>query len=100
MTPTAGPLLVPQVQMGWANFDGTPTIYITQDAGLNRVTLTLLNALGSAITLSPGTPVAWGQLPDGQSALYLFPEQLLPNDQVEAIQVTAQSSVTWNVASF
>lgn len=90
----------PQIETGWSNFDGTPTIYITTDSGLNNVSLTLVNQVGDTVTFPPGTPAAFGQLPAGQSAIYLFFEGLISNAQIRAIQVTREGATPWNVASF
>ena len=90
----------PQVGPEWRNFDGTPTIYHTSDPGLNIVSLAFTNKLRNTITLPAGTPVAYGSLPAGQSAIYIFFEGMLSNAEVDAIHVTALSGVTWNTATF
>ncbi len=90
----------PRLESGWTNFDGTSTIYITSNTGLNIVELTLVNQLGDTVMLPTGTPSAFGSLPAGQSAIYIFFEGMLSNAEVEAIQVTPQSSAQWTVANF
>src|SRR5471032_1595400 len=89
-----------QIFTGWRNFDGTSTVYITSAAGLNNVALTLVNQLGDTVALAVGTAVAYGLLPAGQSAIYIFFEGLLSNAEVAAIQITPNSTAHWSVANF
>jgi hypothetical protein len=90
----------PQIQANWANFDGSQTIYITTDHALNVVTLSLTNQLGNAITLPPGTPVAYGSLQAGQSAIYIFFNGLITYEQVQAMKIAAKGPGTWLTNSF
>jgi hypothetical protein len=89
-----------QLQASWSNYDGTSTIYITSNAALNQVALTLTNQLGQQLDLQPGQPVAYGSDTGSQSTLYLFFSGMLTNAEVEAIQVASTSSPAWNLTSF
>lgn len=79
------PSLVPT----WQNADGTETIYLTGDPSVNEITLTIQNDLTGPLSLPAGTPVAFGTLPAGQSAIYLLFNGLIANTAVDAATMTA-----------
>jgi hypothetical protein len=76
-----------QVTAALQNADGTQNVYITQDPARNVLTLTLRNGLSDAIAFSPGAPVAYENLPPGQSAVYIFLNGLIDNADIAAIHL-------------
>jgi len=87
----------PPVIAALQNGDGTANIYVTQDPTVNQLTLTLTAAPGLDVQLPAGSPVAYGTLPSGQSAVYLFFEGLLANAEIEQIDFTAPG---WTANTF
>ena len=79
------------------NSDGTSNVYITSDPSVNALTLTLKNGLSNAVVFPPGTPVAYGDLPSGQSAVYLFLNGLIDNGDIANI---ALSATGWTAGTF
>jgi hypothetical protein len=79
----------PPVTAALQNGDGTANIYVTQDPAVNRLTLTLTAAPGVDVQLPAGSPVEYGTLPSGQSAIYLFFEGLLANAEIKEIDFAA-----------
>jgi hypothetical protein len=92
-----GPAAASQVTAALQNADGTQNIYITQSPTVNALTLTLTNGLGHAVVFPPGTPVAYGQLPAGQSAIYLYLNGLIDNADIANIQFSAPG---WTAGTF
>jgi len=86
-----------QVTAALQNADGTSNVYITSDPAVNQLTLTLKNGLADAIVFPPGTPVAYEDLPTGQSAVYLFVNGLIDNADVAAIKLAAPG---WTAGTF
>lgn len=79
------------------NSDGTHNVYITADPTVNALTLTLTNGLSEQVVMPPGTPVAYGDLPSDQSAVYIFLNGLLGNADIAAIALAAQG---WQAGTF
>jgi hypothetical protein len=90
----------PQVATRWANFDGTATVYVTSDPGLNRVRLSIANTLGGTVVLPAGKPAEWGSLPAGESAIYVYFEGLLSNAEIGKIAATPVGDAQWAQACF
>ncbi|GIH25346.1 hypothetical protein Aph01nite_36560 [Acrocarpospora phusangensis] len=86
-----------QVTAALKNADGTSNIYITRDPTVNALTLTLTNGLGAPIVFPPGTPVADGSLPAGQSAIYVYLNGYIDNADIAAFEVSAPG---WKAATF
>jgi hypothetical protein len=79
------------------NLDGTSNVYITDDPTVNGLTLTITNGLGRPVVMPPGKPLPFGELPDGQSAVYIFPNALIDNDDIAKMSLTASG---WTATSF
>jgi hypothetical protein len=80
----------PEVQSldaGWLNYDGTATIYLTQDPTLNRPTLALANHTSGPVVIPEGSLNPYGSAPEGTGGLYLYFNGLLTNAEVEALTV-------------
>jgi hypothetical protein len=86
-----------QVTAALTNADGTQNIYITNDPAVNALTLTLTNGLSDAIVFPPGTPVAYEELPPGQSAVYIYLNGLIDNTDIANIKLSAPG---WAAAPF
>jgi hypothetical protein len=78
-----------QFAASWQNFDGSQTIYITDDPSLNSITIELTNGLGTPVALPAGKPAPYGELAPGQSAVYLFFSGIVTSDQLEGAQLSA-----------
>lgn len=91
----------PQITVDWDNYDDTPTIYISDNAALNQITITLKNGLANSLTFPSGTPVAYGSLPAGQSAIYISFTNLLPASSIAGMTATAEgwAAQTFNTSS-
>lgn len=93
----ADPATVGEVTAAFTNADGTHNVYITQDPTVNALTLTITNGLSNTITFPRGTPVAFEQLPPGESAVYIYPNGLIDNADVAAI---VPSATDWAAGTF
>lgn len=82
-----------EVDASLTNSDGTSNIYLTEDPTTNVITLTLTNGLGKEIVFPPGQPVAYDQLPPGQSAVYIFFNALIDNADIAGISLTSDGWV-------
>jgi hypothetical protein len=87
----------PPVTAALENADGTANIYVTEDPSVNQLTLTLTAAPGVDVHLPAGAPVQYGDLPSGQSAVYLFFDGLLANAEIVPMHFTAPG---WTSKSF
>ena len=86
-----------QMTASLVNADGTSNIYVTADPAVNALTLTLRNGLSEAVVFPAGTPVAYGTLPSGQSAIYIFLNGLISNADAAKIALAAPG---WQAATF
>lgn len=77
--------------------NATPKIYRTSDSSYNKIMITITNGLNGSIRFGPGTPVAYGELPAGASAVYLLFNGLLGNDEIAAMSLAASG---WSSATF
>lgn len=90
----------PQVQISWANYDNTPTVYITSDASLNVITVTVQNGLPGSLAFAAGTPAEYGDTPSG-SAIYVAFSGLLSSTEIASIVVTApETTPGWTSATY
>lgn len=89
----------PDINCTWRNFDDTQTIYLTSSSSLNKITLTLANNATAQGSLPKSEPRPYGELAAG-TALYVFFNGLLSNEEIATIQWTAQGSVSWKSACF
>jgi hypothetical protein len=84
----------------WRNYDDTATIYLDDgpDPGQpNLITIEVDDTLAGPVTFPAGTPAAYGQLPEGRSAIYVFFNGLLSAAEVTAAQLSAPG---WNAAAY
>lgn len=86
-----------QITPAWSNFDGTATVYLTQNPSLNQITLTLTNNTGAAVVMPLGTPAEWNALPGNQSAIYLWFNGLLSNEELQGITL---AGAQWKLQYF
>lgn len=86
----------PQVQISWANYDNTPTVYITSDPSLNVITVTVQNGLPGSLAFAAGAPAEYGQ-PLAGSAIYVAFSGLLSAEEIASIVVTAPG---WTPATY
>ena len=91
------PAALVQVTATFSNAGGPPNVYITQDPAVNALTLTLTNGLSDSITFSRGTPVAYEELPPGESAVYIYFNGLIDNADVAGIRPAAPD---WAAGTF
>ena len=84
----------PGLRCTWRNYDDTQTIYLTRSPGLNQITLSLSNDAMVQGVLPRGEPRPHGELAAG-TALYVFFNGLLSNDEIAAIRWTAEGAVEW-----
>lgn len=89
----------PSLTAAWRNYDGTATVYLDDDVPgpPNDITLTLTDGLGFPLVLPAGSPAPYGQLPAGQSCVYLFFNALVGNTAVAGCDISAAG---WTVARF
>jgi hypothetical protein len=87
----------PPVTAVLENSDATSNIYVTQDPTVNQLTLTLTAAQGVDVQLPAGSPVQYGDLPSGQSAVYVYFDALLANQEIQQIHFTAPG---WTANTF
>lgn len=85
---TPEPVPLGQVTAALENADGTQNIYITRDPAVNALTLTLTNGLSEAIVFPPGKPVAYDELPPGQSAVYIYFNGLVDNTDIANVHLS------------
>ncbi len=84
----------PGLRCTWRNYDDTQTIYLTRSPGLNQITLSLSNDTMAQGVLPRGEPRSHSELAAG-TALYVFFNGLLSNDEIAAIRWTAEGAVEW-----
>jgi len=85
--------------VGWRNYDGTATIYLDdgRPGQPNVITIEVDDTLAVPVTFPAGTPAAYGKLPAGQSAVYVFFNGLLPAAEVTAARLSAPG---WSAAAY
>jgi len=88
------------IDFTWVNKNGEAVIISSAETDANEVTLTITNQSGGNLTVQQGNPAAYGSMPAGQSAFYLFFNGLIPNADIANIVVTGSPAGNWTSGTF